>query len=225
MTRPRRRDGRVPGRPVHRDHGPVRARASRRSCTAPPASTRSPRGKVFIGDTELGTLSERQLTRLRRDRVGFVFQAFNLVPTLTAHENITLPMALAGRGTDRGLGRPRHRHRRAAATASTTARRSCRAASSSAWRWPGRSPAGRRSSSPTSPPATSTAAASAEILAFMRRAVDELGQTIVMVTHDPAPRRTPTTCCSSPTGASSARCPSPDADAVLDRIEAPATAD
>ena len=54
-------------------------------------------GQVFIGDTDLRTLNDRQLTRLRRDRVGFVFQAFNLVPTLTAGENITLPMALAGR--------------------------------------------------------------------------------------------------------------------------------
>ena len=54
-------------------------------------------GKAFVGEVELGALSDRQLTLLRRDRIGFVFQAFNLVPTLTALENITLPMALAGR--------------------------------------------------------------------------------------------------------------------------------
>src|SRR5688572_22051182 len=53
-------------------------------------------GSVFIGDTDLTTLSDRQLTLLRRERVGFVFQAFNLVPTLTAEENITLPLALGG---------------------------------------------------------------------------------------------------------------------------------
>src|SRR5918999_2254799 len=58
-------------------------------------------GRVLIGDVDLGTLSDKELTLLRRDRVGFVFQAFNLVPTLTAYENITLPTALAGRKVDR----------------------------------------------------------------------------------------------------------------------------
>ncbi|HMQ25319.1 MAG TPA: ABC transporter ATP-binding protein, partial [Acidimicrobiales bacterium] len=57
-------------------------------------------GQVFIGDVELGALKEKDLTELRRDKVGFVFQAFNLVPTLTALENITLPMSLAGRKPD-----------------------------------------------------------------------------------------------------------------------------
>ncbi len=57
-------------------------------------------GTMYIGETALGTLRERQLTRLRRDRIGFVFQAFNLLPTLTAAENITLPLALAGRRPD-----------------------------------------------------------------------------------------------------------------------------
>src|SRR5688572_3411026 len=59
-------------------------------------------GNVFIGDTDLTTLNDRQLTILRRERVGFVFQSFNLVPTLTAAENITLPVALAGHRSDRG---------------------------------------------------------------------------------------------------------------------------
>ena len=53
-------------------------------------------GKAFVGEAELGALSDRQLTLLRRDRIGFVFQAFNLVPTLSARDNITLPMTLAG---------------------------------------------------------------------------------------------------------------------------------
>ncbi len=70
-------------------------------------------GQVWLGDTELGSLSDRQLTALRRERVGFVFQAFNLMPTLTARENITLPFSLAGRTADAGVGRRRHRHRRA----------------------------------------------------------------------------------------------------------------
>ena len=58
-------------------------------------------GSVWIGDVDLTTLNEKQLTALRRDKVGFVFQAFNLVPTLTAAENITLPLDIAGRGVDR----------------------------------------------------------------------------------------------------------------------------
>ncbi|HET9558329.1 MAG TPA: ABC transporter ATP-binding protein, partial [Actinomycetota bacterium] len=58
-------------------------------------------GQIFIGDVELSTLSEKQLTLLRRDKVGFVFQAFNLLPTLTAAENVELPLAIAGRKPDR----------------------------------------------------------------------------------------------------------------------------
>ena len=115
-------------------------------------------GSVWIGDTELGTLNEKKLTQLRRDRIGFIFQAFNLIPTLTAAENITLPMKLAGRKPDRawfdnvvdtvGLAQP----------ARATARRSSPVVSSSESRSPVRSRAGRTSSSPTSRPATSTPA-------------------------------------------------------------------
>src|SRR5690606_27528648 len=57
-------------------------------------------GAVYVGDTELGTLDDRELTRLRRERIGFVFQAFNLLPTLNAAENIVLPLTLAGRKAD-----------------------------------------------------------------------------------------------------------------------------
>ena len=60
----------------------------------------SPSGRVFIGDTDLSTLNDKRLTLLRREKIGFIFQAFNLVPTLTALENITLPLALAGRKPD-----------------------------------------------------------------------------------------------------------------------------
>src|SRR3546814_11598896 len=59
-------------------------------------------GKVFIGGTDLTTLDDKELTRLRRDEVGFIFQSFNLIPTLNAMENITLPMDLAGRKPDQG---------------------------------------------------------------------------------------------------------------------------
>ena len=115
-------------------------------------------GQVFIGDTELGTLSDKQLTLLRRERIGFVFQSFNLVPTLTAYENITLPLALAGKSPDSEwvdavvdtVG---------CATGCATGRRSCRAGSSSASRWRARWSGGPTSCSPTSRPGTSTRAA------------------------------------------------------------------
>ena len=141
-------------------------------------------GKVFIGDIDLTTLSDKQLTQLRRDRVGFVFQAFNLIPTLTAGENITLPLDIAGRGRRPELVRHGRRHRGADATGCTTARRSCPAASSSASPARGRSCRGPRSSSPTSRPGTSTPRAAPSCSTSCGRAVDEHGQTIVMVTHD-----------------------------------------
>ena len=68
-------------------------------------------GQVFIGDVELGSLAEKELTRLRRDRIGFVFQAFNLIPTLSAAENITLPIDLAGGKTDATTASPCPRQR------------------------------------------------------------------------------------------------------------------
>ena len=117
-------------------------------------------GRVFIGDTELGSLSDKKLTLLRRDRVGFVFQAFNLVPTLTARENIVLPLTLAGRKPDeawvaqviRTVGlETRLRHRPSELSGGSS--------SASPWRAPSRR--GPRSSSRTSPPATSTRAAGA----------------------------------------------------------------
>jgi putative ABC transport system ATP-binding protein len=140
-------------------------------------------GQVFIGDTDLTTLSDRKLTKLRRDRIGFVFQAFNLVPTLTAIENITLPMSLAKRPVDKawlahvidtvGLGtRLKHRpselsggqQQRVAVARALAARPDIVFADE---------PTGNLDSR-----------TGAEILSFMRTAVRELGQTVVMVTHD-----------------------------------------
>ena len=141
-------------------------------------------GQVFVGDVELNRLSERELTRLRRDRIGFVFQAFNLIPTLTAIENITLPSSLAGRSPDKGwldeviaatglADRVRHRpselsggqQQRVAVARALASRPDIIFADE---------PTGNLDSR-----------TGAEILDFMRRAVREMSQTVVMVTHDP----------------------------------------
>ncbi|MFP3907037.1 MAG: ABC transporter ATP-binding protein [Acidimicrobiales bacterium] len=141
-------------------------------------------GQVYIGDVDLTSLSEKKLTTLRRDKVGFVFQAFNLVPTLTALENITLPMSLAGRGTDRdwvdhviatvGLG-DRLTHRPSELSGGQQQRVAVARALAS-------KPEIIFADEPTGNLDTNSGA---EILNFMRRAVDEFDQTIVMVTHDP----------------------------------------
>jgi putative ABC transport system ATP-binding protein len=141
-------------------------------------------GRVFLGDTELTGLPDKALTTLRRDRVGFVFQSFNLVPPLTALENITLPMALAGRSPDPewleqvvdtvGL-RDRLGHRPSELSGGQQQRVAC-----------ARAIAGRPDVIfADEPTGNLDSRASAEILGFLRRSVDEAGQTIVMVTHDP----------------------------------------
>ncbi|MCZ7528592.1 MAG: ABC transporter ATP-binding protein [Acidimicrobiia bacterium] len=141
-------------------------------------------GRVFIGDTDLTRLGDKALTRLRRDRVGFVFQAFNLVPTLTAIENIELPMALARRRPDKewlrlvvdtvGL-RHRLKHRPSELSGGQQQRVAV-----------ARALAGQPEIILADEPTGNLDSRSgAEILSFMRQAVSELGQTIVMVTHDP----------------------------------------
>jgi putative ABC transport system ATP-binding protein len=141
-------------------------------------------GQVFIGPTELSTLGERQLTQLRRDRIGFIFQAFNLIPTLNAAENITLPMDLAGTKPDRrwmehviaavGLG-DRLTHRPSELSGGQQQRVAVARALASR-------PEIVFADEPTGNLDSRTGA---EILTFMARAVTDLGQTIVMVTHDP----------------------------------------
>ncbi|MEY2446902.1 MAG: putative transport system ATP-binding protein [Acidimicrobiaceae bacterium] len=141
-------------------------------------------GQVYIGDVELSHLSDKQLTLLRRESVGFVFQAFNLIPTLTALENITLPMALAGREADQawldtvvdtvGL-RDRLSHRPSELSGGQQQRVAV-----------GRALASRpKIVFADEPTGNLDSRAGAEILTFMRDAVRDLGQTIVMVTHDP----------------------------------------
>ena len=141
-------------------------------------------GQVLVGDVDLSTLSDRDLTRLRRDRIGFVFQAYNLIPTLTARENIVLPDRLAGRRADAawvdevvaavGLG-DRLAHRPSELSGGQQQRVAV-----------ARALAGRPdivfADEPTGNLDSRTGA---EILGFLRRAVDDLGQTVVMVTHEP----------------------------------------
>jgi putative ABC transport system ATP-binding protein len=141
-------------------------------------------GQIFIGDVELSKLSEKQLTLLRRDKVGFVFQAFNLLPTLTAAENVELPLAIAGRKPDRGwvdtvidaVGlRERLSHKPAELSGGQQQRVAAARALAA-------KPAIVFADEPTG---NLDSASGTELLGFMRRSVDEYGQTIVMVTHDP----------------------------------------
>jgi putative ABC transport system ATP-binding protein len=141
-------------------------------------------GSVRIGDTELTRLSDKTLTRLRRERVGFVFQSFNLLPTLTAAQNITLPLELAGRKPDRrwfahivgvlGLS-DRLDHTPSQLSGGQQQRVACARALVS-------QPDVIFADEPTGNLDSRTGH---EVLDFLRRSVRELGQTIVMVTHDP----------------------------------------
>jgi putative ABC transport system ATP-binding protein len=141
-------------------------------------------GHVFLGDIDITTLHDKQLTMVRRDRVGFIFQAYNLVPTLNAEDNITLPLRIAGRKPDPAWFnnvvdvlalRPRLKHlpkelsggqqQRVAAARALVSRPEVIFADE--------------------PSGNLDAHSSAELLSFLKRAVHEFGQTIVMVTHDP----------------------------------------
>ena len=141
-------------------------------------------GKVFLGDAELTGMKDKQLTHLRRDRVGFVFQSFNLVPTLSAIENITLPMRIAGRKPDSawldtvidatGL-RDRLDHRPAQLSGGQQQRVAC-----------ARALAGRPDVIfADEPTGNLDSRAGGEVLAFLQESVRLRDQTIVMITHDP----------------------------------------
>jgi putative ABC transport system ATP-binding protein len=141
-------------------------------------------GQVFLGDADLGSLPDSQLTRLRRERVGFIFQSFNLLPTLTVAENIALPLLLAGRKPAAswlddviglvGLG-DRLTHRPAELSGGQQQRVAvARALASQPEIIVADEPTGNLDSR-----------SSAQLLGYLATAVRELGQTIVMVTHDP----------------------------------------
>jgi putative ABC transport system ATP-binding protein len=175
-------------------------------------------GHVFVGDTDLTALDDNDLTLLRRDKVGFIFQAFNLVPTLSARENITLPLAIAGRKADGawfdtvveavGLGdRLDHRpnelsggqQQRVAGARALVSRPEIIFADE---------PTGNLDSR-----------SSAEMLGFMRRSVSELGQTVVMVTHDPTAASYSDRVVFLDDGKIVAELAKPTAEKVLDRLK------
>ncbi len=141
-------------------------------------------GQAFVGGVDIANLDDKGLTQLRRDRIGFVFQSFNLVPTLTAGENITLPADLAGHKVDQewfdylvaalGIG-DRLSHRPSEMSGGQQQRCACaRALINRPELIFADEPTGNLDSN-----------SSAEMLTFLRRSVSEFGQSIVMVTHDP----------------------------------------
>ena len=176
-------------------------------------------GQVLIGDVDLTTLNDKKLTKLRRDRLGFVFQAFNLVPTLTALENITLPMTLAGRKPDQqwldgvidtvGL-RDRLGHRPSELSGGQQQRVAVARALASR-------PQVIFADEPTGNLDSTT---SQEILGLLRRAVDEFGQAVVMVTHDAAAAAVADRVVFLADGAVVADDSGLDADQILDRMKA-----
>ncbi|WP_326622717.1 ABC transporter ATP-binding protein [Streptomyces decoyicus] len=174
-------------------------------------------GSARIGDTELSGLGDRQLTRLRREKIGFVFQAFNLLPTLNAVENITLPMDIAGRKPDQewlelivgtvGLsGRLRHR------PSQLSGGQQQRVAVA-------RALAGRPEIIFADEPTGNLDSRSgAEVLGFLRDSVRELGQTVVMVTHDPVAASYADRVVFLADGRLTDDLPAPTPEAVLDRM-------
>jgi putative ABC transport system ATP-binding protein len=141
-------------------------------------------GEVYIGDQQLGSLKDKALTQLRRDQIGFVFQAFNLVPTLTAEENMLLPMTLAGRKPDPGW------YDSVISTVGLGDRLKHKPSELSGGQQQRVAVARALVSRPTivfadEPTGNLDSHSGAEVLSLLRRSVDEVGQTIVMVTHDP----------------------------------------
>jgi putative ABC transport system ATP-binding protein len=174
-------------------------------------------GRVVLGDLDITDLHEKELTRVRRDRLGFIFQTFNLIPTLTALENITLPMALAGRDPDPewldhvidivGM-RPRLRHRPSELSGGQQQRVAVARALASR-------PEIVFADEPTG---NVDSKVGAEILSFMSQVVRDHGQTIVMVTHDPVAAAYAGRVVFLADGTIVDELPDPTADSVLDRM-------
>jgi putative ABC transport system ATP-binding protein len=174
-------------------------------------------GTVSIGETMITGMKDRELTRLRRDRVGFVFQAFNLLPTLTAEQNILLPLDLAGRKPDRawyeqvievvGL-KDRLGHRPSQLSGGQQQRVACARALVSR-------PEVVFADEPTG---NLDSRSGAEVLDFLRKSVSELGQTVIMVTHDPAAASYADRVVFLADGRAAGELAKPTPDAVLDHL-------
>ncbi len=175
-------------------------------------------GSAYIGDVDLSTLKDKELTLLRRERIGFVFQAFNLVPSLTAEENILLPLSIGGKKPDEdwysqildtvGL-RDRLSHLPSELSGGQQQRvAAARALASKPEIIFADEPSGNLDSK-----------AGAELLGFMRRAVKEFGQTIVMVTHDPNTAAYSDRIIFLEDGVTVDEMIEPTADSVLDRLK------
>ena len=175
-------------------------------------------GEVYVGGDRLSGMSDKKLTELRRDKVGFVFQQFNLLPTLTAEENITLPLAIAGRKPDPGWFdavvaavnlRDRLSHRPTELSGGQQQRVACARALITR-------PAVVFADEPTG---NLDSRSSAEVLGFLRRSVTELGQTVVMVTHEPSAAAYADRVLFLADGRIVDELRSPTADSVLDRMK------
>jgi putative ABC transport system ATP-binding protein len=176
------------------------------------------RGTIRLGDVEVTGLGDKGLTMLRRDRVGFIFQQFNLLPTLTAEENILLPLSIAGRRPDKawydtvidtvGL-RDRLKHRPSQLSGGQQQRVAC-----------ARALVGRPDIIfADEPTGNLDSRAGAEVLKFLRASVTEHGQTIVMVTHDPVAAAYADRVVFLADGHLVDELRDPTADAVLDRLK------
>jgi putative ABC transport system ATP-binding protein len=174
-------------------------------------------GQVFLSDIDISSLSEKELTKVRRDRIGFIFQSFNLIPTLDAYENITLPLALGGRNPDtEWVGR-------VIATVGLQDRLKHRPSELSGGQQQRVAVARALASRPDiifadEPTGNLDSKSSADILEFMRKAVREFQQTIVMVTHDPHAASYSDRVVFLADGRIVDEMRQPSADAVLDRM-------
>ena len=175
-------------------------------------------GQAFIGELELGQLSDRQLTQLRRDRIGFVFQAFNLLPTLSALDNITLPITLAGTAPDPDWLEA------VIATVDLSGRLSHRPAELSGGQQQRVAVARALATRPDivfadEPTGNLDSRSGAEVLQFLRNAQETLHQTIVMVTHDPVAASYADTAVFLADGRLEGSLDRPTASAVLDYLK------
>ncbi|MFJ2936660.1 ABC transporter ATP-binding protein [Streptomyces sp. NPDC087219] len=175
-------------------------------------------GEIFLDETEITRLKDKRLTQLRRDRIGFIFQAFNLLPTLSAIENITLPMDIAGRKPDAEW------LRRVVDTVGLSERLKHRPNELSGGQQQRVAVARALAARPEiifgdEPTGNLDSRAGAEVLGFLRTSVDELGQTIVMVTHDPVAASYADRVLYLADGRIVDEMLRPTADAVLDRMK------